>query len=58
MYLQKRTAMPSLVEVIPSNAVKVTSSNLSPSSPVALLLINQSKTFPSSVISPENVIEL
>lgn len=39
---------------MPSNADKVTSSSLSASSPVALLLINQSRTFPSSVISPEN----
>ena len=43
---------------MPSNADKVTSSSLSASSPVALLLINQSRTFPSSVISPENVKEI
>ena len=55
---QNRTAIPSLDEVMPSNADKVTSSSLSASSPVALLLINQSRTFPSSVISPENVKEI
>ena len=43
---------------MPSNADKVTSSSLSASSPVALLLINQSRTFPSSVISPENAKEI
>ena len=52
-HLQNNTTSPSLVEVIASKFWAVTSSSLSVSSPVALLLINQSKTFGSSVISPK-----